>query len=327
MGPMHIPLTRLFSVSLSWVTGTFGAYHCNKESLQRRFFLPKPSHSYSASNEAAVGRRPARPSASGRGRNPFSCGRMMTLRLGSSACSALPSGDRCPLSSYVHSAPLRALASCGGGEAVLGFSFRSNKWSPMTLDSPSRSAQAARFVAASQDHGGGSSSERVLMNGLLFSGCYRHDGLAKRGVSNTVVGVLGGGQLGRMLCQAASQMAVKVVILDPLESCPASGLAYQHVVGSFDDGDAVREFAKRYHLEFAILSSIFDLFIGRRASLSSLFDWQLGAIDNLANTEKAGELFGYPLMIKSKRLAYDGRGNAVAHTKEELPSVVAGKGS
>lgn len=48
-------------------------------------------------------------------------------------------------------------------------------------------------------------------------------------------------------------------------------------------------------------------------------------IDNLANTEKAGELFGYPLMIKSKRLAYDGRGNAVAHTKEELPSVVAGK--
>lgn len=137
------------------------------ESLQRRFFLSKDlvghSHSYSASNEAAVGRRPARPSASGRGRNPFSCGRMTTLRLGSTACSAFLSRDRRPSSSYGHSAPLRALASCGGGEAVLGFSFRPNKRSPMTLASPSRSARAARFVASSQDHGDGSSSERYVL--------------------------------------------------------------------------------------------------------------------------------------------------------------------
>lgn len=47
-------------------------------------------------------------------------------------------------------------------------------------------------------------------------------------------------------------------------------------------------------------------------------------IDDLASAEKAGDLFGYPLMIKSKRLAYDGRGNAVAHNKEDLPSVVTG---
>lgn len=45
-------------------------------------------------------------------------------------------------------------------------------------------------------------------------------------------------------------------------------------------------------------------------------------IDKLASVERAGELFGYPLMIKSKRLAYDGRGNAVAHRKDDLPSVV-----
>ena len=65
------------------------------------------------------------------------------------------------------------------------------------------------------------------------------------GVSDKVVGVLGGGQLGKMLCQAASQMGVKVAILDPLENCPASSVCHEHVVGSFDDGDTVREFAKR----------------------------------------------------------------------------------
>ncbi|KAE9611840.1 putative phosphoribosylaminoimidazole carboxylase [Lupinus albus] len=45
-------------------------------------------------------------------------------------------------------------------------------------------------------------------------------------------------------------------------------------------------------------------------------------IDDLEGAKKAGELFGYPLMIKSRRLAYDGRGNAVAKSKEELPSAV-----
>ncbi|KAM4119554.1 hypothetical protein ACJW30_03G068800 [Castanea mollissima] len=48
-------------------------------------------------------------------------------------------------------------------------------------------------------------------------------------------------------------------------------------------------------------------------------------IDDLEGAKTAGELFGYPLMIKSKRLAYDGRGNAVAHSEEELSSALAGK--
>lgn len=48
-------------------------------------------------------------------------------------------------------------------------------------------------------------------------------------------------------------------------------------------------------------------------------------IDDFESAKRAGELFGYPLMIKSKRLAYDGRGNAVAKCPEQLSSAVAGK--
>lgn len=72
--------------------------------------------------------------------------------------------------------------------------------------------------------------------------------LVVQGVSEKIVGVLGGGQLGRMLCQAASEMAVKVAILDPSENCPASSLSHYHMVGSFDDSTTVEEFSKR--LEF-----------------------------------------------------------------------------
>lgn len=74
----------------------------------------------------------------------------------------------------------------------------------------------------------------------------RNDESPVHGLSEVVVGVLGGGQLGRMMCQSASQMAIKVMILDPQVNCPASSLAYEHMVGSFDDSATVEEFAKRF---------------------------------------------------------------------------------
>lgn len=55
-----------------------------------------------------------------------------------------------------------------------------------------------------------------------------------------------------MLCQAASQMAIKVMVLDPQENCPASSLSFDHMVGSFDDSATVEEFAKRLDLLYAI---------------------------------------------------------------------------
>jgi len=64
-----------------------------------------------------------------------------------------------------------------------------------------------------------------------------------------IVGVLGGGQLSRMLCQAASEIAIKVMVLDPLVNCPASSIAYDHMVGSFDDSATVQEFAKRFGID------------------------------------------------------------------------------
>ncbi len=54
------------------------------------------------------------------------------------------------------------------------------------------------------------------------------------------------------------------------------------------------------------------------------FETWLPQIDDLESAKQSGDQFGYPLMIKSKKLAYDGRGNAVAHGEEELSSAVAG---
>lgn len=62
------------------------------------------------------------------------------------------------------------------------------------------------------------------------------------------LGVLGGGQLGRMLCQAASPLDIEIHILDPEPLCPAHHGAARHQVGSFKDYDAVLEFGRSVDL-------------------------------------------------------------------------------
>ncbi|XP_058770565.1 phosphoribosylaminoimidazole carboxylase, chloroplastic isoform X2 [Vicia villosa] len=176
----------------------------------------------------------------------------------------------------------------------------------------------------------------------------RNEESAVHGLSETIVGVLGGGQLGRMLCQAASKMAIKIVVLDPQENCPASSLSYQHMVGSFDDSATVEEFAKRCgvltfeieHVNVATLEKLEKQGVvcqPKASAIRIIQDKYLQKVhfskhgiplpefmrlDDLEGAKKTGELFGYPLMIKSRRLAYDGRGNAVAKSEEELASAV-----
>jgi 5-(carboxyamino)imidazole ribonucleotide synthase len=56
-----------------------------------------------------------------------------------------------------------------------------------------------------------------------------------------VIGILGGGQLGRMLGLAATAMGYRVAVLDPDTDCPAAAVADQQIIGSYDDvGAALR---------------------------------------------------------------------------------------
>ncbi|KAK6940620.1 ATP-grasp fold, ATP-dependent carboxylate-amine ligase-type [Dillenia turbinata] len=197
-----------------------------------------------------------------------------------------------------------------------------------------------------------SKSSMSPLRALASDDSLRKEDLLVHGPSETVVGVLGGGQLGRMLCQAASQMAIKVIVLDPQKNCPASLLAYDHMVGSFNDSATVQEFAKRCgvltveieHVDVATLEMLENEGIvcqPKASTIKVIQDKYLQKvhfsqhgiplpdfmqIDNLEEAKKAGNLFGYPLMVKSKRLAYDGRGNAVAKSEEEISSAVTALG-
>ncbi|KAL7585152.1 hypothetical protein Lser_V15G46270 [Lactuca serriola] len=176
----------------------------------------------------------------------------------------------------------------------------------------------------------------------------RKENAPAHGVSEAVVGVLGGGQLGRMLCQAASQMSIKINILDPMVNCPASSICHHHMVGSYDNSTTVEEFAKRCgiltveieHVDADTLEKLEKQGVDCQPKASTIRIIQdkflqkvhfsrhgiplpkFIQIEDEESAKRAGEQFGYPLMVKSRRLAYDGRGNAVAKSEEVLTSAI-----
>src|SRR6266852_1596407 len=151
------------------------------------------------------------------------------------------------------------------------------------------------------------------------------------------IGILGGGQLGRMLAQAAQRLGMRASGLDPDPDAPAGQIAQRHVVGSFRDPDKMNELAQDCdvvtveieHVDVEALATLEQAGINVQPTAHTIRLIQdkfaqkrflaerniplptFREISDAASASQAGEAFGYPFMIKTKRLAYDGRGNTV----------------
>ncbi|MCD7455713.1 hypothetical protein HAX54_029231 [Datura stramonium] len=112
-------------------------------------------------------------------------------------------------------------------------------------------------------------------------------GSAVHGLSETVVGVLGGGQLGRMLCGVLT-VEIEHVDVATLEKLEQQGVDCQ------PKASTIRIIQDKYLQKVHFSSHSIPL-----PKFMQLL---------CRGARRAGDLFGYPLMIKSRRLAYDGRG-------------------
>lgn len=157
-----------------------------------------------------------------------------------------------------------------------------------------------------------------------------------------VLGILGGGQLGRMIALSAADLGVKVMCLDPSDHPPA-GVASKTVKGHFRDADSVMNFASKVdvltveieHVDAETLTILEDTgAVDIQPSAKTIamiqdkfaqkeyfkkFCVPLGEYCDIPDEnalQQAAGAYGYPFMLKSKRLAYDGRGNYVVHSKE-----------
>ena len=147
------------------------------------------------------------------------------------------------------------------------------------------------------------------------------------------IGILGGGQLGRMLAVAASRLGLKAHIFEPGANPPAGQVADQVTTASYEDEAALHRFAQSvdvitYEFEniptsaLDILEQISPIRPGRRALAISQdrlsekeFLTGLGLkvapyanVTSAAEAEAAAQSIGTPSILKTRRMGYDGKG-------------------
>ncbi len=163
------------------------------------------------------------------------------------------------------------------------------------------------------------------------------------------MGLLGGGQLGRMFAMAAQSMGYRVTVLDPVNDSPAGNVADRHLRADYLDSDALRELAStcagvttefenvpaeslRILAEHCVVSPPADsVTIAQDRILEKQFLAANGfAVTPFAVVRDSSEVLPqthpelFPGILKVSRLGYDGKGQARISDAAELDAAFAG---
>ena len=154
------------------------------------------------------------------------------------------------------------------------------------------------------------------------------------------IGIIGGGQLGRMLALAAAPLGYRVEIYAPDEAPCAADVAAGFTRGAFEDEAALTRFAAGVdvvtyefeNLPVAPLKALGDklrpgtrsLEIAQDRAVEKRFIVATGArvapwrlVDGAEDVAAAVAELGLPIVLKSRRLGYDGKGQAWVRTADE----------
>ena len=163
------------------------------------------------------------------------------------------------------------------------------------------------------------------------------------------IGIIGGGQLGKMMAIEAKRMGYYVSILDPSPSAPGGQVADHQIIAGFSDASAIRELItssdvstfefehidadtlESLELEgYAIypsgstLKKIQDKFVQKKmlkemgVPVPDFF-----TVSNYLELLKCAEILGFPFVVKFRRGGYDGKGNFVVHEACQLKELEA----
>ncbi len=163
------------------------------------------------------------------------------------------------------------------------------------------------------------------------------------------IGVIGGGQLGRMFALDAKRMGYSVITLDPQEHSPCGQVADEQIVAQYDDLAAIEELGKRtdlitYEFENISIGSVELLEkLGYRVTpgssvlrvtqdrlLEKTFVRECGVptadfaeVDRIEDLSEAAMTVGFPAILKTVRGGYDGKGQWRAKNLEEAKAAFA----
>lgn len=160
------------------------------------------------------------------------------------------------------------------------------------------------------------------------------------------LGILGGGQLGRMFTAAAQRMGYKVIVYAPEQESPAGDIANLHIRAPYDDAGCLLGFASSVDvitLEFENIPVSTLQVLGQRVPVrpgprvlevsqqriiekstlqqAGFSVTPFAAIEKDDDLQKAVEALGLPLVIKTVQFGYDGKGQKTVRSTEELKAV------
>ena len=160
---------------------------------------------------------------------------------------------------------------------------------------------------------------------------------------NRTIGIIGGGQLARMLATAAAELGFEINIYCPDRDCPAAQVANKTVLGNYDDNEKLIAFAKNINVltyEFEnidtkaleelekvvdIRPSVKALKISQDRYTEKTYLNSLGIkttkfykIDEVSDIQKHFVKIKKPILIKTRRLGYDGKGQVLIKTQDDI---------
>ncbi|MDW7673001.1 MAG: 5-(carboxyamino)imidazole ribonucleotide synthase [Bacillota bacterium] len=162
------------------------------------------------------------------------------------------------------------------------------------------------------------------------------------------IGIIGGGQLGKMMTVAAKKMGFRVVILDPTKNCPAAQVADKQIIASYDDKDNIKKLVTScnvvtYEFEHIDSKSLVSLALAgypiypapttlqliqnkftqkQKLQKAGLPVASFMAIHSKDDIERAAELFGFPLLLKACTGGYDGKGNYLIRDYSDIEAAL-----
>lgn len=162
----------------------------------------------------------------------------------------------------------------------------------------------------------------------------------------STIGILGGGQLGRMIILEGRKMGYRFVVLDPTPNSPAGQVADQQLIASYSDLNAGEKLAALSDVilyEFENVDAEVVRYLESQTSLPQ-GSWLLKVSQNrireknalveigvpvapyrevrsIAQLHQAVETLGYPCILKTAMGGYDGRGQRIIRNKREIEAV------
>lgn len=169
----------------------------------------------------------------------------------------------------------------------------------------------------------------------------------------STIGILGGGQLGRMLAEASSRLGFDTAILESQPDCPASRVAAHHIQAAYDDVEGLKKLAALSDVvttEFenvpASVVAVLEaegvrvapngraLAVAQDRIEEKTYLNSVGAttvvfrqVDTLQDLQGAIEALGLPALLKTRREGYDGKGQVWIRNADEAAAALESLGS